>query len=194
MGDRVADPKALGFSAFAIMSWMYSMVYAGWYTPGIGTLHSVVTFATIALLIAALASFLRGEAWHAVFFMFWSALIMGYRAGLDAGMAGQSAYAGWYFLGIAVVSLFLFFAALRAMLGLPTVLLSIGATLSFAAYALANWLGGAFWFGLGGYIGLVASLAAFWAAIMAIMQMHGAQAGTAAGGMGGGMSGGTGMP
>jgi succinate-acetate transporter protein len=168
MGDRIADPKALGFAAFGTMAWMYSMLGAGWVTvAGSGAvLHQAATFSMLALLIAALAAVLRGEAWHAFFFMLWSALILGYRGSL-AGMATPGAADGWYALIIAVVSFFLFLAAMRAAVGMPVVILALAVTLAFLSQALGYWLGGGFWTVLGGYLGLVTGLASFWAMIVA---------------------------
>lgn len=186
MGDRVADAKALGFSAFAIIAWMSSMVSAGWYTPDTAVMHGVIVFSALALLIVALASFLRGEAWHAVFFLFWWALIMGYKTSMETGMMGMSAYGAWYDITIALVSFLLFAAALRSALGMPVVLLSIGVTLTYVASAIGGWAGGRFWMVLSGYIGLVTALAAFWAAASAFGQMGGGQKAAPAGGMGGG--------
>jgi succinate-acetate transporter protein len=170
MGDRVADPKALGFAAFATMAWMYSMVGAGWVSASsaVAVLHQAATFSMLALLVAALAAFLRGEAWHAFFFMFWSALILGYRGVLAtmAAMASPGAANGWYSLIIAVVSFFLFLAAMRAAVGPPVVLLALAVTLAFLSQALGYWFGGGFWAVLGGYLGLVSGLAGFWAMIV----------------------------
>lgn len=171
MGDRIADPKALGFAAVATMAWMYWMVGAGWVTASNAValvLHQAATFSMLALLVAALAAFLRGEAWHAFFFMFWSALILGYRgvAGAMAAMGSPGAAAGWYSIIIAMVSFFLFLAAMRAAVGLPVVILALAVTLAFLSQALGYWLGGGFWTVLGGYLGLVSGLAGFWAMIV----------------------------
>ena len=175
MGDRIANPKALGFAAFGIIAWMYSMLYAGWYAPdSTGTfLHQVASFAAIAMLIAALAAFLRNETWYAVFFMFWAAVIWGYRTGLGMGAVNLNAYGGWYGILIALVSLFLLLAAVRVAAGVPVVLLNLGNALAWISWALAGWLGTRFWAVLGGYIGLVTALAAFWAAWVAFGAMGG---------------------
>ncbi|HKJ93343.1 MAG TPA: hypothetical protein VJ957_09245 [Longimicrobiales bacterium] len=189
MGDRVADAKALGFSAFAIIAWMNSMLGAGWTAPDASVLNAVVVFAGFALLIAALASFLRGEAWHAAFFLFWSALLMGYKASMSMGMAGPSAYAGWYDITVVVVSFLLFMAAQRSGFELPVVLLSIGVTLTFLAEALGGWLGGSFWMVISGYIGLATGLVSFWAAAVAFGQMGGGKTAAAPSAPSGGMGG-----
>lgn len=197
MGDRVADAKALGYSAFAIIVWMSSMVSAGWYTPDTAVVNGVITFAALALLIVALASFLRGEAWHAVFFLLWWALIMGYKTSMETGMMGMSPYGAWYDITIALVSFLLFAAALRSSFGLPVVLLSIGVALAYLSSAIGGWAGGRFWMVLSGYIGLVTALAAFWAAASAFGRLGGGQRTTPAAGTGatgGGMGGGPAMP
>ena len=138
MGDRVADPKALGFAAFATMAWMYSMVGAGWVSASsaVAVLHQAATFSMLALLVAALAAFLRGEAWHAFFFMFWSALILGYRGVLAtmAAMASPGAANGWYSLIIAVVS-FLCTLAFAPHLDKG---IMVGVVLSLALYLYRN--------------------------------------------------------
>lgn len=165
MSDHVANPKALGFGAFAILAWMYSMPSAGWY-GGAGTERTMTAFlalSVIALFIAALASFLRNETWHAVFFMFWAAVVWGERAAMHAALA-PAGYGGWYAIMIAVISLFLLLAALRVAAGLPVVLLNLGNTLFFVGFALWGWTGADFWIVIAGYIGLVTALAALWAA------------------------------
>ena len=166
MGDRIANPKALGFGAFAVAAWMYSLANAGLSTPaaGSGTITELTTFALLALFIAALASFLRNETWYAVFFMFWAAYMWGLHASLGMAMAGPSAYGGWYELMTAIISLFLLLAALRVAAGPGVVLLNLGITLVMVAFALWNWFGGHVWMVISGYLGLITGLAALWAA------------------------------
>lgn len=171
MTDRIADPKALGFGALGIGFWMHGMAYAGWFpldatATGVG--QSAAVFATFALLVAALASFLRDETWHAVFFMFWSAIFWGVKT--ETGADAASAYAGWYFLTIAVFSLLLWLGAQGDEdVGKPAVLASLGILLTFVAFALGGWgLGGVFWV-VGGYVGLVVAALAFWATADALL-------------------------
>lgn len=166
MTDRTADPRALGFGALGIGFWMHALAYAGWFpleATATGVVQDASIFATFALLVAALASFLRGEAWHAVFFMFWSALFWGVKT--ETGADPAAAYAGWYFLLIAAFGLLLW---LRAKgddeVGKPAVLASFTIVLTFVAFALGGWgLGTLFWV-IGGYAGLAAAVLAFWAA------------------------------
>jgi succinate-acetate transporter protein len=166
MGDRIANPKALGFSAFAIVAWMYSLANAGLSTPAAGgtTMTEFTTFALFALFIVALASFLRNETWYAVFFMFWAAFLWGLHASMGAGTMSPSAFSGWYEITVAIISLFLLLAAMRIAAGPAVTLLNLGITLVFVCFALGNWLGGHFWVVIAGYLGLITGLAALWAA------------------------------
>jgi succinate-acetate transporter protein len=166
MGDRIANPKALGFSAFAIIAWMYSLANAGLSTPAAesATMAEVTTFALFALLIVAFASFLRNETWYAVFFMFWAAFVWGLHATMGMGTMSPSAFSGWYEIAVAIISLFFLLAALRIAAGPAVTLLNLGNVLVFLAFALGNWFGGHIWVVIAGYLGLVTALAALWAA------------------------------
>jgi succinate-acetate transporter protein len=166
MGEGIANPKALGFSAFAIVAWMFSLLNVGWFTVSNGdpTMTRFTTLALVALFIAAVASFLRRETWYAVFFMFWAAYIWGLHATLNAQSNTPPGYGAWLALLVAMISFFLLLSAMRAMTGLPVVLLNLGNTAVFVCFALGGWMGAAFWERLAGYIGLAAGLAALWAA------------------------------
>lgn len=189
MNDRIANPKSLGFGAFAIGAWMYSMVSAGWFAPsvlGSETAASMAVFVTFALLVAALACFLRGETWHAVFFMFWSAVWWGIQGGGGFAVAELgTGYLGWYFLMIFLFSLLLWLAAKKsAAVGTPAALVALGTAVAELAWGL-NYLGlGDFLLPIAGYVGLVTAILAFWAAADDLEVLGGAprrQAGGAGG-------------
>ena len=166
MGDRIANLKALGFGAFAIGWLMYSLPSVGWSTPGAGdpTVVQWVTVVVVASSIVGLASFLRNETWHAVFFLFWAAILWGSHATLSMEMAAPTAYNGWFNIALAVISLLLLLSALRIAVGPAVVLLNLGSTLVFVVDALGAWFGGHFWMVLSGYLALITGLAALWAA------------------------------
>lgn len=166
MNGTVANPKGLGFGAIAISGWTYSMVHAGWFSPaalGSGAAHSVAVFATYALLVAALASFLREEPWHAVFFMTLSAFWWGVQ---NAGGGGQSeAFGGWYYLAVAVFVGLLWMGSLRSReVGDGAGLVALGVALAVLGLSLADLGLGGFFEVIGGYVGLVTALVAFWVA------------------------------
>lgn len=162
-GIRIANPNALGFGVFAILAWTYGMIYAGWFPDATGTVTALDTaiLGTYALLVAAIASFLRGETWHAVFFMFWSGLAWGLK--IQTGETGPEAFLGWSFLTIAVFHFLLAWGAFqRRELGRGRTLVALGEGLVFLSFALAGWgLSKVFWV-LGGYVALLTALVAFW--------------------------------
>lgn len=189
MEVRIADPKALGYGAFAIGYWMYAVAYAGLYPMsvlGSGTAYSVAVFSTVALLVVALASFLRDDTWHAVFFMFWAALWWGLKSqtGMEAAAAPES-YGGWHELTIALFSLFLWMGAARSdEVGQPGTLVALGVLVTFVCFALQG-LGLGDLFGtVGGYAGLITALLAFWAAADALGALGVGGGGSAAGASG----------
>jgi succinate-acetate transporter protein len=146
---------------------MYSMVSVGWFPPavlGSSAMDGIAAFVKIALLVTALASFLRGDSWHGCFFMFWCAIWWGFRSAPGDPLG----YVGWYFLGIALVSLFLWMGATRSGLDLPVRLVSLSVSVAFALWALGHWFARDIFLLVGGYVGLVTALLTFWAALVEI--------------------------
>lgn len=164
LGAQIANSKALGFVAFAIFGWMQSMIFAGWFpapeTFAVKTALDVATFATYALLVAALVSFLRGETWHAVFFMFWAAVAWSVQGG---GEVEAQAFRGWFFLTVGIFHAFLASGAFQDReLGTDRALVALGVSLYSLGSALAAWGLGGIFFVLSGYLGLLVALVAFW--------------------------------
>lgn len=166
MNGRIADPRALGFGAIAITGWTYSMVHAGWLMPGAlgsGAAHGVAVFATFAFLVAALAAFLRGETWHAVFFMFLSAF---WWAVQTPGGEGQAqAFQGWYYLTAAVFLGLLWLGALQSTeVEADASLVALGIGIVLLGLGLADLGLPAFFDLVAGYVGLATALLSFWVA------------------------------
>ncbi len=174
MEVRIANPKALGFIALGIVAWMESMLGAGWFSnPPENIMRGFLTFGALALLIVALASFLRNETWHAVFFMFWAAVTHDLLSNVGTANGGPNAFGGWYQILLALALLFFFLAALRIAAGSPTVILALALTVVFACLGVASWTGVRVLAIIGSYVGLVAALAAFWAAWGALGDLGG---------------------
>lgn len=175
MNDRIASSKALGFGVFAVTMWMFSMVDAGWFVPAAsqsGIAHLVLVFAMIGLLIAAIAAFLRGEAWYAFFFMFWSAAAWGYSGGMG-GMSVVPAFEGWLWLAFALVNLYLWLAAMRGGLGGAVSLAVLLTGLSAAASGIHGFVPTDILVRIDGYLGLAAAVIAFYVSAADIMNSAG---------------------
>lgn len=163
LGLQIANPKALGFGTFALGVWPYMMIWAGWFSEGFNlvSIHDATVIATYALLVAALASFLRGESWHAVFFMFWSALFWAMQ--IQGGDASVEAFRAWFYLTVTVFSLLLAVGGFQSEE--PPALhsgIALGSSVVALGIALSLWgLGNVFGI-VAGYIGLITALLAFW--------------------------------
>lgn len=165
LAAQIANPKALGFGVLAIAGWMYSMAWAGWFSRevlGSVTAYDAIILATAGLLVAALASFLRGETWHAVLFMFWA----GYSWAIQTqvGESTPEGYFGWFLLTISVFHLFLGAGALRRENGSDRAMVAFGLSLAFLSFALAQFGLPGFFAIVGGYVSLATALLAFWIA------------------------------
>lgn len=165
LGFRIANAQALGFGVLGVLGWMYSMTLTGWFPIEVSagaTGTEIVILTAYALLVAALASFLRGESWHGVFFMFWSAYAWASQAQLGEVSAG--AYRGWFYLTLTAFLLILAWGALQdEALGLLRPLVALGSALVFLGVAL-GYLGVGAAFLIGGYVGLLTALLEFWIA------------------------------
>lgn len=166
MNGRIANPKALGFGAIAITAWTYSLVHAGWLMPsalGSGSAHDVAVFATFALLVAALAAFLREETWYAVFFMFGSAFWWAIQTA--GGDVQAQAFQGWYYLTAAVFLGLVWLGAVqsREVEG-DAGLVALGLALVLLGLSLTDLGLPAFFNVLAGYVGLATALLSFWVA------------------------------
>lgn len=164
LGVQIANPKALGFGVLGISLWMYAMVFAGWFpnpeTLGTNIASNAAVMQTYALLVAALACFLRGETWHAVFFMFWS--VEAWAVTVQGGEAASGGYSGWFYMTFAVFLLILTWGAVQDQkVGSDRALLSFGLSVYALGVSLATWGLGVLGV-IGGYIGLLTALFAFW--------------------------------
>lgn len=164
LGIQIANPKAIGFGVLGISFWMYAMIAAGWFpnpeTYGTKIAMNAAVMQTYALLVAALVCFLRGEKWHAVFFTFWS--VEAWAATVQTGEASSAAYSGWFYLTFVVFLLILGWAAFKSQkVSNDRALIAFAAALYGLGIALGMW-GLATFAVIGGYIGLLTALLAFW--------------------------------
>lgn len=168
MSEHIANPKALGFGAFAVLSWMFSMPWAAGGKGQVPALVGVMVFAAVASLIAALICFVRGETWHALFFMVSSAIFYGFHASISleigSGAISPSApFTGWHWLTLAALYFLLWIGAMRGRVGVPAILVALGAWVGLVILAVGDW-GVTFLGVVGAYIGLATAVLAFWAA------------------------------
>lgn len=180
MNSKVANPTALGFGVLAIAFWMFSLAHSGLVHPaGIdpGTMHTVMSIASLGLLIAGIMAFLRQEGWSAFFFLLWAGLYWGSSHGMGHEMmAGTREFNGWFAIALTLVNLYLWFGAFKDK--------KIGGAITLTV--LLTWLallglGLSFFFNsgvlerIGGILGLISGALAFYvsAATMCPMNLPG---------------------
>lgn len=192
MTDRLADARPLGFAALGTGFWMFGMINAGWYPEALGggyTASWVVVFLGISLLVAGIAEYLRGDAWHGFVFLIFAAFSYGLG---EASGEPNAAYEAWWYLLWTVFLFAAWMGATRRDLGSEVTYFALAAALAFLAAALNGFLGSAAFLTAAGYLDLVAGLLALWVAVSGLMGAGGSAAestGTAAGGAGGGYGG-----
>ena len=178
-----ADPAPLGLSAFALTTFVFSLVNAGIIQQGEDPGQQIINlflplalfYGGLAQLIAGLFEFRTGNTFALTGFVsygaFWIAL------GVLNLMARQGVIAetrlveaqGWFFLGWAIFTFIMLIAAFGLNIGLVVVFALLFAT--FVLLTIADLNGGhpaggiGLLFGhIGGYVGIITALAAWYVA------------------------------
>jgi succinate-acetate transporter protein len=172
---KLANPAPLGLTGFALTTWMLSMVNAGWFTganvPMV--LASALAFGGFAQFCAGLMEMPRGNTFGFVAFCAYGAFWLTFALFVEFFAPGvQAPFVGWW---LAMWGLFTFFMwigtwALNRTLQLIFFVLLI----TFACLACSDLFGVPMLKMVGGYLGLLTALLAFYlAAAEIINETHG---------------------
>ena len=180
MENRLANPAPLGLVAFALTTWLFSMVNSGWYDAKSMSvvLPMALVYGGAVLAIAGILSYFRGNTFATVAFLSYGAFYISLVSYLGvfgvaepaAGAAGAAAgsvpapapisFVGWYLIVWCAFTFYMWIASFRHNMVLQVVFLAWWITL--ALLAVGDWGG---WHGVyyaGGYAGLVtAAVAAY---------------------------------
>ncbi len=176
-----ADPAPLGLSAFALTTFVFSLVNAGIIQQGADPGQQIVNlFLPLALIYGGLAQFVAGilefrtgntfaVTGFCSYGAFWIALaVMNLMA--RQGIIAETRLAeaqGWFFLGWAILTAILLIASFGLNVGLIVTFALLLAT--FILLIIGDLLGGPegpgkIWVNIGGYVGLITALAAWYVA------------------------------
>ena len=176
-----ADPAPLGLSAFALTTFVFSLVNAGFIAQGADPSQQIVNlFLPLALIYGGLAQFVAGilefrtgntfaVAGFGSFGSFWISLaIMNLMA--RQGIIAETRLAeaqGWFFLGWAIFTAIMLIATFGLNVGLVVTFALLLAT--FILLTIGDLMGGVegpgrIWAIIGGYVGIVTALAAWYVA------------------------------
>ena len=172
---KLANPAPLGLTGFALTTWMLSMVNAGWYT-GAGVplvLASAFAFGGTAQFFAGLMEMPRGNTFGFVAFCsygaFWWTFALFVRF-FATGVPGD--FVGWWLVMWGVFTFYMWLGSLALNRTLMLIFLALWIT--FFLLGFGDLLGMPQLHPLGGYMGLVTAVLAFYlAAAEIINETHG---------------------
>jgi succinate-acetate transporter protein len=169
----IADPAGLGLAAFALTTFLLSLVNAGILPKDTEpmVLAVALTFGGLAQLLAGMWEFRKGNVFGATVFSAYGAFWLSFWAYLTFFAEGipkehHGVAAGWYLIAWALFTVLMLVAALRTTAVLATLFAVVAVV--FVLLAL-----GAFGFGaalttMGGILGLVAAGLAFYLCLAAV--------------------------
>jgi uncharacterized protein len=174
----IADPAPLGLAAFALTTFLLSAANARWMSHSTGSAFLGYAFAYggLAQLLAGMWEFRRNNTFGCTAFSTWGAFWIGlYFYVKDAvpatATAGQvNKDIGWILLAFAVVNAYFLLFSTQINLAVFTVFLTLEATLIIDAIAKFH-QGAALYTGIlqvGGYVGIVTAVAAWYASAAGI--------------------------
>lgn len=171
--SMIADPAGLGLAAFALTTFLLSLVNAGILpndTQPI-VLAVALAFGGIAQLLAGMWEFRKGNVFGATVFSAYGAFWLSFWAyvtffaeSIPAEHHGVAA--GWYLIAWAIFTTLMLVAALRTTVVLATLFAVVDVV--FVLLALGDFGWGSAFTTLGGILGLVASALAFYLCLAAV--------------------------
>lgn len=166
MGNNSANPAAFGYIVVFITGWLFSMVSAGWFGQTVPELGNVMAVygGGVAAFVVGILLYLRGD--HLDMFTLMGLGLFFFVVGMvnlsgDPVSAPESSYGAWYDIIWALYFLGLWFTGRGEDATRGWFLLVLGLTL--VIYGLAYWISPVMIM-IGGYLGLIASLLAFYVA------------------------------
>jgi uncharacterized protein len=171
----------LGLAAFALTTFVFSLVNAGLISPGEGPENQIVNlylplalfYGGLAQLIAGLFEFRTGNTFALTGFVsygaFWIALAVLNIFARQFNIAPErlAEAQGWFFLGWAIFTAIMLVAAFGLNAGLITTFVLL--LITFVLLTIGDLQGGpegpgAIWVRLGGYVGILTAIAAWYVA------------------------------
>ena len=172
----VANPAPLGLSAFALTTFVLSVTNAGFITAPNIVLGLALFYGGLGQLIAGIQEFRAGNTFGATAFCSYGGFWLAYGAILIPAFGIGAAYtkpgdfhtaAGFFLLGWAIFTGLMFLGTLRANLALMAVFGLL--FLTFLALAIAEFGGGATWTQIGGWLGILTAIAAWYTALAGVL-------------------------
>ncbi|NII10679.1 acetate uptake transporter [Oleiagrimonas sp. C23AA] len=160
---KFSNPAPLGLAAFALTTWLLSMINAGWFSAD--GMHMVLAVALAyggtAQAIAGVMELPRGNTFGATAFVSYGAFWWSFALFvLFLHDKVPAAFVGWYLFMWGVFTLYMWIGTFKSPRALQLVFLFLWIT--FFLLAAGEWTGLSLLHTLGGYGGLLTALLAFY--------------------------------
>jgi uncharacterized protein len=172
-GAHLADPAPLGLGAFAMTTVVLSVVNAGWVPATVVPVvfPLALAYGGLAQLLAGMWEFAKGNTFGATAFSSYGAFWISFwwlNGHTDLSKAGADAAkgVGLYLIAWAVFTAYMTVAALRVNNAVLTVFVLL--TLTYVVLAIAEFGGSSGLQKLGGYLGILTALAAWYASFAGV--------------------------
>ena len=172
-GAHIADPSALGLGAFALTTFVLSVVNAGFVPATVepAVFGLALAYGGLAQLAAGMWEFAKGNVFGATAFSSYGAFWISFwwltghtdlsAAGKDAGKG-----VGLFLLAWGIFTLYMTVAALRVNVAVLTVFVLL--TITFFLLAIGEFNGSAGLGKAGGYVGILTAIAAWYASFAVV--------------------------
>ena len=160
---KYSNPAPLGLAAFALTTWLLSMINAGWFTGDAMNMVLAVALAYggTAQMIAGAMELPRGNTFGATAFLSYGAFWWSFALFvLFLHDKVPAAFVGWYLFLWGVFTFYMWIGTFRAPRALQAIFLMLWIT--FFLLAAGEWTGMAILHMAGGYGGLITAALAFY--------------------------------
>ncbi len=163
-----ANPAPLGLAAFALTTFVLSASNAGWFTGGATVVLGLAFFyGGLGQLLAGMWEFRAGNTFGAAAFSSYGGFWLAFAWIVQNKEIPNETALGFFLLAWGIFTLLWLLATLRTNLALIGVFLFL--TLTFFALAIGALGGGSAWNVIGGYLGIITALIAWYTALAGLL-------------------------
>ncbi|HEY4386770.1 MAG TPA: acetate uptake transporter [Ktedonobacteraceae bacterium] len=161
------NPAPLGLSAFALTTFVLSAANAGWFVGATVVISLAIFYGGLAQLLAGMWEFRVGNTFGGTAFSSYGAFWLAVGAALWFKLIPNDTAFGFFLLGWAIFTGLMFIGTLRSNLALMTVFGLL--FLTFLALAIGALAGSAALTMIGGWLGILTALAAWYTALAGLL-------------------------
>lgn len=158
----VANPAPLGLAAFALTTFVLSAANAGWYTGADAVIGLAFFYGGLGQILAGAWEFRNGNTFAGAAFSSYGGFWLAFGWALQNHQLTSATGVGYYLIAWGIFTFLWFLGTLRTNLALMAVFFFL--TLTFFALGIGPLGGGATWGQIGGYLGVITAILAWYTA------------------------------